>query len=123
MKRSFQALCFREGDRPEGKRILRGGSWNNNPNNMRSANRNRNNTDNRNNNNGFRLVQSAHDVCFEAVSRSCVVYGWCKRGMGVHESVSRLDMELGRIVAPGMVYAGVSSSLKAPVYLEEVLCE
>jgi hypothetical protein len=37
-------------------RVLRGGSWNNNPNNCRSANRNRNNPDNTNNNLGFRLV-------------------------------------------------------------------
>ena len=37
-------------------RVLRGGSWNNNPNNCRSANRNNNNPDNRNNNIGFRVV-------------------------------------------------------------------
>ena len=37
-------------------RVLRGGSWNNNPNNMRVANRNRNEPDNTNNNNGFRCV-------------------------------------------------------------------
>jgi retron-type reverse transcriptase len=37
------------------RRVLRGGSWNNNPQNLRSAYRNRNNTDNRNNNNGFRV--------------------------------------------------------------------
>jgi formylglycine-generating enzyme required for sulfatase activity len=36
--------------------VLRGGSWNNKPNNLRSANRNRNNADNRNNNIGFRLA-------------------------------------------------------------------
>ncbi len=36
-------------------RVLRGGSWNNNANNCRVANRN-NNPDNRNNNNGFRIV-------------------------------------------------------------------
>ncbi|HUW33692.1 MAG TPA: hypothetical protein VM223_18950 [Planctomycetota bacterium] len=35
---------------------MRGGSWNNNPRNCRSANRNRNTPDNRNNNNGFRLA-------------------------------------------------------------------
>ncbi|MCA6572988.1 MAG: SUMF1/EgtB/PvdO family nonheme iron enzyme [Pseudanabaena sp.] len=35
---------------------LRGGSWNNNANNCRSANRNRNDADNRNNNIGFRVV-------------------------------------------------------------------
>ncbi len=37
-------------------RVVRGGSWNNNPENCRVANRNRNNPDNRNNNIGFRLV-------------------------------------------------------------------
>ena len=40
------------------QRVLRGGSWNNNPNNLRSANRNRNTTSNRNNNNGFRLAST-----------------------------------------------------------------
>ncbi len=39
--------------------MIRGGSWNNKPENLRSANRNRNNADNRNNNIGFRLAQSA----------------------------------------------------------------
>jgi len=38
--------------------VLRGGSWNNTPNNARAANRNRNDTTNRNNNNGFRLARS-----------------------------------------------------------------
>ncbi|NJP12618.1 MAG: SUMF1/EgtB/PvdO family nonheme iron enzyme [Leptolyngbyaceae cyanobacterium RU_5_1] len=38
--------------------MLRGGSWNNNPVNCRSANRNRNNPGNRNNNIGFRVVVS-----------------------------------------------------------------
>ncbi|KAA0230092.1 hypothetical protein EDS67_08620 [candidate division KSB1 bacterium] len=37
-------------------RVLRGGSWNNNAQNCRSANRNWNSPDNRNNNIGFRLV-------------------------------------------------------------------
>ncbi|MBX3050356.1 MAG: SUMF1/EgtB/PvdO family nonheme iron enzyme [Caldilineaceae bacterium] len=36
--------------------MLRGGSWNNNATNVRTANRNRNEPDNRNNNVGFRLV-------------------------------------------------------------------
>ncbi|MEB3232233.1 MAG: SUMF1/EgtB/PvdO family nonheme iron enzyme [Leptolyngbyaceae bacterium] len=39
--------------------LLRGGSWNNNPRNCRSANRNRNNADNENNNIGFRVVCSS----------------------------------------------------------------
>src|ERR1700680_3691356 len=37
------------------RRVVRGGSWNNNPQNLRSAKRNRNTTDNRNNNLGFRV--------------------------------------------------------------------
>ena len=39
-------------------RVLRGGSFNNNANNARCANRNRNNPNNRNNNIGFRVVAS-----------------------------------------------------------------
>jgi len=46
----------REPDRPPAGRVLRGGSWNNKPQNVRAANRNRNDTANRNNNNGFRLA-------------------------------------------------------------------
>ncbi len=37
----------------------RGGSWNNNPRNCRSAYRNNNNPDDRNNNIGFRVVCGA----------------------------------------------------------------
>ena len=40
------------------QRVLRGGSWNNNPQNLRAANRNRNTTANRNNNNGFRVAST-----------------------------------------------------------------
>jgi formylglycine-generating enzyme required for sulfatase activity len=36
--------------------VLRGGNWNNNARNCRSAYRNSNNPDNRNNNVGFRVV-------------------------------------------------------------------
>ncbi|MEW5939260.1 MAG: SUMF1/EgtB/PvdO family nonheme iron enzyme [Chloroflexota bacterium] len=38
-------------------RALRGGSWNNNDNNVRSSNRNRNTPDNINNNIGFRCAR------------------------------------------------------------------
>jgi hypothetical protein len=41
------------------RRVLRGGSWNNTPQNLRSANRNRNAPDNRNNNTGFRIASTA----------------------------------------------------------------
>jgi len=40
-----------------GRNPPRGGSWNNNPNNLRVSNRNRNIPDNRNNNNGFRCAR------------------------------------------------------------------
>ncbi len=43
-------------DRPLVGRVLRGGSWNNKPQNVRAANRNNNEPANRNNNNGFRLA-------------------------------------------------------------------
>jgi len=45
-----------------GGSMLRGGSWNNNPRNVRAANRNKNDPTNRNNNNGFRLGASAQDI-------------------------------------------------------------
>ncbi len=40
--------------------MLRGGSWNNNPDNVRLSARNNNNPDNRNNNIGFRVLCSSH---------------------------------------------------------------
>ena len=43
-------------DSPGSLRCLRGGSWNNNAVNCRSANRNVNEPANRNNNNGFRVL-------------------------------------------------------------------
>ncbi|MBF0546630.1 MAG: SUMF1/EgtB/PvdO family nonheme iron enzyme [Candidatus Riflebacteria bacterium] len=46
------------GEEAGSNRVNRGGSWNNNDNNYRSANRNRNNPDNRRNNMGFRLVSA-----------------------------------------------------------------
>jgi formylglycine-generating enzyme required for sulfatase activity len=39
-------------------RVLRGGSWNNTPDNLRSSNRNNNQPTNRNNNVGFRLAST-----------------------------------------------------------------
>lgn len=44
--------------------MLRGGSWNNHPDNMRAATRNNNHPDNRNNNIGFRVLCSSHiEIC------------------------------------------------------------
>ena len=64
--------------------MIRGGSWNNEPRNLRSANRNRNDTDNRNNNLGFRLAQSARAAVGRARSRS--VHG--QAGCGAWVSMS-----------------------------------
>ncbi|MDA0692793.1 MAG: SUMF1/EgtB/PvdO family nonheme iron enzyme [Nitrospinae bacterium] len=50
--------------------VLRGGSWNNNPNNTRPANRNNNKPGNRNNNNGFRCAQNPRkDGLFAGIPR------------------------------------------------------
>ena len=50
-------------------RVLRGGSWNNNGRNTRSANRNRNEPTNRNNTIGFRLslAQTSVDAPFDQI--------------------------------------------------------
>jgi len=40
------------------RRVVRGGSWNNNPRDLRSADRNRTTPDNRNNNLGFRVAST-----------------------------------------------------------------
>ncbi|THJ18741.1 MAG: hypothetical protein CAF42_003930 [Nitrospira sp. CG24B] len=87
--------CIHKGSRPrDGQRVIRGGSWNNKPENLRPSNRNRNTTDNRNNNLGFRLVQSART----ARSRSRVDLFTDRSGetAGVHEPVSRSPVETGR---------------------------
>jgi len=70
-----------------GRRVVRGGSWNNKPENLRSANRNRNETDNRNNNLGFRLAQSARAAFGLSPEPACRETGraWCA---GVHEPAS-----------------------------------
>ena len=52
----------RENPENQGRRVVRGGSWNNNQDNARSAYRNNNTPDNRNNNLGFRVVCSSHIV-------------------------------------------------------------
>jgi len=78
-KRFLKIWHFTDEDRKKTRRVLRGGSWNNNDNNCRVANRNRNNPDNRNNNNGFRLVLSQ-------VSFSLVLFGGIQMMMQMEES-------------------------------------
>jgi hypothetical protein len=62
--------------------VIRGGSWNNNPENLRASNRNRNNADNRNNNIGFRLAQSARTAPVRVPARSRPVHGQVGGGSG-----------------------------------------
>lgn len=54
---------------------LRGGSWNNNDNNCRVANRNNNNPDNRNNNNGLRVANAIFQ--FSAGTGKTIFYRAC----------------------------------------------
>lgn len=46
-----------------GGRALRGGSWNNQADNLRCSARNNNNPNNRNNNIGFRVVRPIMPIC------------------------------------------------------------
>ncbi|MFZ5902605.1 MAG: hypothetical protein ACOYZ8_03520 [Chloroflexota bacterium] len=61
--------------------MLRGGTWNNNDNNVRSSNRNRNNPTNTNNNIGFRCSRLLPEIFNEntACSRMCRVCCGCER--------------------------------------------
>ena len=59
-------------------RVLRGGAWNNNRQNVRCAYRNRNNPNNRNDNNGFRVVarpapwlSCSNGPCTRPAGRKC----------------------------------------------------
>ncbi|MCA0235763.1 MAG: hypothetical protein LCH81_05225 [Bacteroidetes bacterium] len=49
---------------------MRGGSWNNNPENCRASNRNNNRPNNRNNNIGFRVARDLH-FCFQKGQSRC----------------------------------------------------
>ncbi len=63
--------------------MLRGGTWNNNENNIRSSNRNRNNPDNTNNNNGFRC---SLPLPFVSSARIPAVHEQPERAVGVSAS-------------------------------------
>ena len=54
-------------------RVIRGGSWNNNAQNLRSAKRNNDRPDNRNNNLGVRLVSTKQrfDQKVQSTDRTC----------------------------------------------------
>jgi len=65
-------------------RVLRGGSFNNNTNNLRGANRNRNNPNNENNNIGFRCALPC-----PLMIRMLCVYGLTASIMGKSAGYSR----------------------------------
>lgn len=54
-------------------RVLRGGAWNTNPDNVRVAQRNRNVPDNRNDNAGFRCVARSDTSSFVEVARVLLI--------------------------------------------------
>jgi len=85
--------------------VLRGGGWNNNQNNIRSANRNNNTPDNRNDNIGFRCVGAPGAFLKGQVRR---VYG---RGASAEREKLQICSRLGackdstkdKLVLPGVV--------------------
>jgi RNA-directed DNA polymerase len=70
-------------------RVIRGGNWNNNAQNCRSANRNNNNPNNANNNIGFRLVNSWQ-------SQEVGVHGRRPRAPGHDQAVGPVPARAGR---------------------------
>jgi hypothetical protein len=77
------------------RRVVRGGAWNNNPRNLRSACRNRNTTDNRNNNQGFRLART----CFAGAVGIMVP-------AGVHLTFRVVHDEHGRVRGGARYHGG-----------------
>ena len=110
-----------------GTDVLRGGSWNNNSNNARAANRNRNEPTNRNDNNGFRVVvASAHVrlplllVAFmlawvwrrcapprKTVPEMCARYGGCTEAKGEEQ---RRDCLVRAQARKGRATQGIASA-------------
>ncbi|MBF2052019.1 MAG: SUMF1/EgtB/PvdO family nonheme iron enzyme [Candidatus Sericytochromatia bacterium] len=72
-------------------RVNRGGSWNNNARNARSAYRNNNTPDNRNNNLGFRLVrgQSKPVKPYSRMRLPCALMTRSASCVGLAEQISR----------------------------------
>lgn len=94
------------GDRSEtgGRRVIRGGSWNNNGRNARSANRNRNEPGKRNNNLGFRLALAQHAaglrVNDQIVILLCVVDANKKQGHRYASNGSGCTVNACRMAVP-----------------------
>ncbi|MDJ0805854.1 MAG: SUMF1/EgtB/PvdO family nonheme iron enzyme [Gammaproteobacteria bacterium] len=79
-------IPYSNGKKADPRRVLRGGSWNNKPEWLRSSARNRNNPDNRNNNLGFRVLRGASPPSMAGVRLLKVSRSVCE---GVHDLLSR----------------------------------
>jgi hypothetical protein len=95
--------------------VVRGGSWNNNPDNVRSTvrnnnhpdNRNNNHPDNRNNNIGFRVLCLSHiNIRFAAgiVSRLRLAGQGSSGSMAQVSPVRTRFCRVGRILKPGAAW-------------------
>jgi len=117
MKRSSGSTSFFRG-RPKRPRVVRGGSWINNPRNLRCANRNRNDPDNRNNNLGFRLVVS-HDSPEKAGNAACPrADGRGLQGESARPAPGRgSPCDPGRIQNPGRLLGNSPEAAYAPISL------
>src|SRR5450755_4327632 len=93
---SSNCLCWFQ--RNTAGTVLRGGSWNNNPRNVRVSNRNRNEPTNRNNNNGFR--------CAGDVELRLVTSRWARAGV-VQGRIGRRHLRFRAVVPTLVQQAGV----------------
>ncbi|MCB1909751.1 MAG: SUMF1/EgtB/PvdO family nonheme iron enzyme [Rhodocyclaceae bacterium] len=94
--------------------MLRGGSWNNHPQNCRAANRNNNSPDNRNNNIGFRVCRGSHIVSTPGPAparavRNCRPTTVCRprpggKTMAQARPVRTRRHRVGRRVVPGAAW-------------------
>jgi hypothetical protein len=94
------------------RRVLRGGSWNNNGRNARSAQRNNNTPDKRNNNTGFRLARAQCDAGWRQTDQARI------RSVAIVRSRRRKTIGpryVGRQVDTRRRLAGGSSSWGATV--------
>jgi hypothetical protein len=92
LRRRASHACALAPERPPSSRVLRGGSWNNNPQNLRSANRNRNQPDNRNNNVGFRVAST---LCAGAIAITIAMGAHDKRSGPFMMTTVGARVELG----------------------------
>lgn len=99
--------------------VLRGGSWNNTAENLRSANRNRNQRNNRNDNVGFRLASTARGESSAASDVGWSVQGQSKAG---HDKEDRRRGPGARIErSSGPIAAGLQQPRSpAPCAVREI---